>query len=62
MSGKILNYGSFNIDQTFTVPHIVKTGETLSATDFNARPGGKGNKRIDQLFRCLSGFFHTIKK
>lgn len=42
MGGKILNYGSFNLDQTFTVPHIVEPGETLSATGFSQRAGGKG--------------------
>ncbi|KAG2217200.1 hypothetical protein INT45_005409 [Circinella minor] len=58
MSGKILNYGSFNIDQTFTVPHIVKTGETLSATNFNARPGGKDSlSKYLILFQLIIAYY-----
>lgn len=41
-SGKILNYGSFNLDQFFSVPHICQSGETLSSTNFYIRAGGKG--------------------
>lgn len=54
MGGKILNYGSFNLDQTFTVPHIVEPGETLSATGFSQRAGGKG----ELSFTCCC-FPHT---
>lgn len=39
---KILNYGSINVDESFTVPHICLSGETLSSTDYVVRAGGKG--------------------
>lgn len=39
---KILNYGSVNIDEFFTVPHICKSGETMSSTGYVVRAGGKG--------------------
>lgn len=47
MGVKILNYGSFNLDQFFTVPHICQSGETLSSTDFYVRAGGKGSVFIN---------------
>ena len=28
---RILNFGSLNLDFTYTVPHFVRPGETLSA-------------------------------
>ncbi|KAN0062551.1 putative ribokinase [Thecaphora frezii] len=33
---------SINVDETFSVPHIVAPGETLSSTSLSSRPGGKG--------------------
>ena len=39
---RILNYGSLNIDHVYSVPHIVRPGETISAVRFNDFPGGKG--------------------
>lgn len=33
---------SINIDQMFAVPHVVRPGETLSSTEMQSRPGGKG--------------------
>ena len=33
---------SINIDETFSVPHIVLAGETISSTGLSSRPGGKG--------------------
>lgn len=45
MPGKILNYGSVNIDEFFSVPHICLSGETLSSTNYVVRAGGKGKKK-----------------
>ncbi|THB81703.1 MAG: ribokinase [Desulfobacteraceae bacterium] len=39
---KILNYGSINIDSVYTVPRIVRPGETLSSTGLQTFAGGKG--------------------
>ncbi len=38
----ILNYGSLNVDHTYHVPHLVRPGETISATTVDVAPGGKG--------------------
>ena len=38
----VLVFGSANIDETYTVPHMVRRGETLSATVVVRRSGGKG--------------------
>ena len=39
---KILNYGSLNIDYTYSVDHFVRGGETLSSDSMNVFSGGKG--------------------
>lgn len=39
---KILNYGSLCIDHVYWVPYFVKPGETLSCTNYELHPGGKG--------------------
>ena len=39
---KILVFGSCNIDSVYSVDHIVRPGETLSATECETYPGGKG--------------------
>lgn len=39
---KLYNLGSVNIDYVYRVPHFLQPGETLSATDRNIFPGGKG--------------------
>ncbi|ORY59895.1 Ribokinase-like protein [Leucosporidium creatinivorum] len=40
--GKLLVRGSINIDEFFVLPHIVRSGETISSTDYSKRAGGKG--------------------
>ncbi|KAJ8291700.1 Ribokinase [Rhodotorula toruloides] len=40
--GKLLVRGSINIDEFFVVDHIVRSGETISSTDYSRRAGGKG--------------------
>ena len=39
---KILNFGSLNIDYTYSVDHFVRGGETLSSETMNVFSGGKG--------------------
>lgn len=53
MVGKILNYGSVNIDESFSVPHICLTGETLSSTNYFVRAGGKGRLHARQNLTSL---------
>jgi ribokinase len=33
---------SINIDEMFSVPHVVRPGETISSSSLKSRPGGKG--------------------
>ncbi|MDC7234631.1 MAG: ribokinase [Spirochaetales bacterium] len=39
---KVLNFGSINIDFVYSVPHIVRPGETLASTGLETFAGGKG--------------------
>ena len=39
---RILVFGSLNIDYTYSVPHIVRPGETLTSTALCCSAGGKG--------------------
>ena len=45
----ILVFGSANIDETYSVPHMVARGETLAATAVTRRSGGKG---LNQAIAC----------
>lgn len=35
-------FGSLNIDTVYSVPHIVRPGETIHSSGLNVNPGGKG--------------------
>lgn len=39
---QIMNVGSLNIDRVYRVPHIVRPGQTIAASDFRVFAGGKG--------------------
>lgn len=39
---KIVSFGSINFDHVYTVPHIVRPGETISCTSYQQFLGGKG--------------------
>ncbi|GAA5834587.1 hypothetical protein JCM11251_007047 [Rhodosporidiobolus azoricus] len=41
-SASLLIRGSINIDEFFELPHIVRSGETISSTKYSRRAGGKG--------------------
>ncbi len=56
---KILNYGSLNIDYVYDVPHFVKAGETLSATNRNIFAGGKGLNQSVALSRAGGDVYHA---
>ena len=49
---KILNYGSLNIDKTFSLDHIVKPGETISSYAYNINAGGKGCNQAGALAKA----------
>ncbi|KAJ1812850.1 hypothetical protein LPJ56_003693, partial [Coemansia sp. RSA 2599] len=42
MFPKIFSFASINIDEVYSVPHIVRPGETLSSTKRQQNAGGKG--------------------
>ena len=49
---KVLCFGSLNIDYTYTVPHFVRAGETLSASALRLFAGGKGLNQAIALSRA----------
>ena len=49
---KVLCFGSLNIDYTYSVPHFVRRGETLSCTELRLFPGGKGLNQAIALARA----------
>ena len=48
----VLCFGSLNIDYTYSVPHFVCKGETLSSTDLRLFAGGKGLNQSIALARA----------
>ncbi len=55
---KILNFGSLNIDLIYRVPHIVRPGETLSATALTTSAGGKGANQSVALAKAGAPVWH----
>ena len=55
---KVLNIGSLNIDYVYSVPHIVKPGETLASTGMNIYPGGKGINQSVALAKAGAQVYH----
>eukprot|EP00999_Lentomonas_sp_LEN2_P002971 NODE_829_length_1164_cov_40.578592_g787_i0.p1 GENE.NODE_829_length_1164_cov_40.578592_g787_i0~~NODE_829_length_1164_cov_40.578592_g787_i0.p1 ORF type:complete len:330 (-),score=44.24 NODE_829_length_1164_cov_40.578592_g787_i0:58-1047(-) len=54
-----LNIGSLNIDEVYQVQHIVKPGETTTASSFSRNPGGKGANQSVALARAgIKNVFH----
>lgn len=56
---KILNIGSLNIDHVYTVDHLVKPGETLSAESYTIRCGGKGLNQSVALAMAGAEVYHA---
>lgn len=59
MAGKILNYGSLNIDYVYTLDHIVREGETEHSSGYQVFPGGKGLNQSVALSRAGGRVFHA---
>jgi len=55
----IYNLGSLNIDYIYSLPHLVKVGETLIATGVNAALGGKGANQSLAIARAGGTVFHA---
>ena len=49
---RVLVFGSLNIDRVYTVPHMVRPGETLSSTQLQYHCGGKGLNQSIALARA----------
>jgi ribokinase len=54
----VFNMGSINIDHIYVMPHLVKPGETLAATSYEAALGGKGANQSIAIARAGSPVFH----
>ena len=48
----IYNLGSINIDHIYTLPHLVRAGETLAATEMQSALGGKGANQSIAIARA----------
>lgn len=58
---KVLNFGSLNIDRSYTVPHFVQAGETLASTEMKIASGGKGLNQSIALARAALPVWHAGK-
>lgn len=56
---KILNFGSLNIDYTYSVDHIVHPGETITSGSLEVFPGGKGLNQSIALARAGADVYHA---
>ena len=59
MAGKILNFGSLNIDYVYVLDHIVQEGETQSSFDYQVFEGGKGLNQSVALARYGGQVYHA---
>ncbi|KAJ3189340.1 hypothetical protein HDU85_002969 [Gaertneriomyces sp. JEL0708] len=57
-SGKVLCFGSVNIDDVYEVPHIVLTGETISSLSYTVHAGGKGANQSVALAKAQADVYH----
>lgn len=57
--GKILNFGSLNVDHVYAVEHFVQPGETLSSTSYQVFCGGKGLNQSVAAARAGAEVFHA---
>lgn len=58
---RVLNFGSINIDNVYTVEHFVRPGETISALEMEVFPGGKGLNQSVALARAGAEVYHAGK-
>lgn len=56
---KILNFGSLNIDNVYSVSHFVRAGETLASTSLNHYPGGKGLNQSVAFAKAGADVYHA---
>ncbi len=56
---RILNFGSMNIDDVYTVAHFVKPGETIKPITYERFSGGKGLNQSIALARAGAEVYHA---
>ncbi|MDC7126383.1 MAG: ribokinase [Spirochaetales bacterium] len=56
---KILNIGSLNIDDVYSLDHFVKPGETIASTAYTQFCGGKGLNQSIALANAGAEIFHA---
>jgi ribokinase len=56
---KIVNFGSLNLDYVYSLPHMVRPGETLSCTQLYINNGGKGLNQSVALARAGAKVIHA---
>ena len=56
---KVLNYGSLNVDYTYSVPHIVVGGETMASFELHEYCGGKGLNQSVALAKAGLDVWHA---
>lgn len=59
--GKLLIFGSLNVDYVYHVPHFVTPGETLAASKREVNCGGKGLNQSIAAARAGATVFHAGK-
>jgi ribokinase len=59
--GRVLNFGSLNIDHVYRVNHISKPGETIAATGYSRFAGGKGANQSIAIARAGCQVAHIGK-
>ena len=52
---KVLDFGSLNIDNVYSVDHFVRGGETISSEKLEVFSGGKGLNQSIALSKALAG-------
>ena len=57
--GKIISFGSLNIDYVYNVNHFVTPGETISSSIHEVFPGGKGLNQSIALARGGGEVYHV---
>ncbi|KAI3646115.1 hypothetical protein MP228_009043 [Amoeboaphelidium protococcarum] len=59
MSGRVLCFGSLNVDDVYTVQDIVRSGQTISSTSYQENAGGKGANQSVALVRAGASVIHA---
>lgn len=55
----VLNFGSLNIDDVYSVEHFVRPGETISPLSYEQFPGGKGLNQSAALAKAGAKVCHA---